>query len=155
MRRTTRRDFHGYTLVEVLIAAGVLCLVAIASTQAMTISNRWAAENRMRTNARAVVQRNIDRALGVPFSASQIPAILALTSAAGQVYDDDGNGDGLVEVVVQDAAGPVLVPGTLTRTVTATPNTENADIRRVTFRVNYQFRGRLHTYQMETLRTRD
>jgi type II secretory pathway pseudopilin PulG len=155
MRRLKSRGVAGFTLVEMLIAAGVLFTVAIASTQALVISNRWAAATRMKTNARAVVQRNIDQALAVPFSSAQIPPILATTSSTGEVYDDDGNGDNKVDVVVQDSGGTVVVPGTLTRIVTAVANGENADIRRVTFRVAYLFRGRPYTYEMETLRTRD
>jgi prepilin-type N-terminal cleavage/methylation domain-containing protein len=155
MRRLKSRGVAGFTLVEMLIAAGVLCMVAIASTQAMVISNQWAASTRMRTNARAVVQRNIDQALAVPFTSSQVPALLGITSSAGEVYDDDGNGDSKVDVVVQDSSGSVLVQGMLTRIVTSVNNSENADIRRVTFRVAYIFRGKPHTYEMETLRTRD
>lgn len=155
MRHPYSRGVAGFTLVEMLIAAGILCMVAIASTQAMIISNRWAAATRMKTNARAVVQRNIDQALAVPFSSTQVPAILATTASTGAVYDDDGNGDNKVDVVVQDSGGTAVVPGTLTRIVTAVANSENADIRRVTFRVAYIFRGRPHTYEMETLRSRD
>jgi prepilin-type N-terminal cleavage/methylation domain-containing protein len=155
MRHSKSRGVAGFTLVEMLIAAGILCMVAIASTQAMVVSNRWAAATRMRTNARAVVQRNIDQALAVPFSSTQVPTILAITSSTGAVYEDDGNGDNKVDVVVQDSSGSVLVQGMLTRIVTAVANSENADIRRVTFRVAYLFRGRPYTYEMETLRTRD
>lgn len=155
MRRRKNRGVAGFTLIEMLIAAGVLTTVAIASTQAMIISNRWAAANRMRTNARAVVQRNIDQALAVPFASTDVPAILGITSATGAIYDDDGNGDNKVDVVVQDSGGSVIVPGTLTRIVTAVANSENADIRRITFRVAYIFRGRPYSYEIETLRTRD
>lgn len=155
MRRCPRRRAAGFTLVETLIAASILCVVAVASTQAMLISNRWAAANRIRTNARTVVQRNIDEALAVPFAVSQVPSILGITSTTGQVYDDDGNGDNLVEVVVQSTGGAVIVPGTLTRISTAVTNAQNADIRRITFRLAYTYRSRPYTYQMETIRTRD
>lgn len=155
MRRLQPRRMRGFTLIEVVVAATILCVVALVSIQAMLLSNRWAATSRLKTNARTVVQRNIDRALTLPFSASQVPALLAITSASGEVYDDDTTNNGLVEVMVQTAGGTVIVPGTLTRTVTAVTNTENADIRRVTFSVAYTYRNRSHTYQMETLRTRD
>ena len=83
-----------------------------------------------------------------------MPAILTITGSGGVVYDDDGNGDNLVNLMVQDSGGPTLINGTLTRTVTAVSNPENADIRRVTFHLDYTFRGRAFSYEMTTLRTR-
>ena len=106
-------------------------------------------------NARAVVQRNIDTALGVPFSATQQPAVLAITSATGSVYDDDAGGDNLVTIVTPKTAAGMTLKGTLTRIVTAQANGDAADIRRITFRIDYTVKNRPYTFAMTTLRGSD
>lgn len=144
-----------FTLVQVMIATGIIALAGLAGVQALFLVNRKAAAMRMTTNARAVVQRNIDTALGVPFSAAQQPAILAITPSGGTVYDDDGNGDNLVNVVLMRDGTDVLVYGTLTRIVTAEPNGQNVDLRRITFQLDYSYRGQPYTYSMTTMRSPD
>jgi hypothetical protein len=58
-------------------------------------------------------------------------------------------------VVLQGTAGTQLVQGTLTRIVTAVANADSADIRRITFRLDYTLRGRPYTYQLSTMRAID
>jgi type II secretory pathway pseudopilin PulG len=144
----------GFALVEVMIGAILIGLVAVGSMQALGVMNRNASSYREMTNARAIVQRNIDNALSVTASTTSIPAILATTSAGGSAYDDDGGGAG-VTVVLQGTAGTQLVQGTLTRIVTAVANADSADIRRITFRLDYTLRGRPYTYQLSTMRAID
>jgi hypothetical protein len=117
--------------------------------------NRKAAVMRTLSNARAVVQRNIDTAMGVPLTASSVPPILAITTASGAVYDDDGGGDNLVNIALLRAGTSAWLKGTLTRTVVAEANADNADIRRVTFSVSYTYRGRPYSFSMTTMRTID
>jgi hypothetical protein len=107
------------------------------------------------TCARAVVQRNIDTAMGVPFTSALQPTILAITSASGAVYDDDGGGDNLVNIALMRDGTTGWLKGTLTRTVVAEANAEGADIRRITFSVSYIYRGRPYSFAMTTLRTLD
>ena len=149
-----RHSAGAFTITEVLVASLVLLISYIALTQSFTVMNRRAAVSRLTTNARVIVERNIAQALSVPFSASVQPAILAPTSASGTAYDDDGNGDGQVNLMVQDSSGAVQIKAVLTRIVTAVANPEGADLRRVTFRVAYTYRTRNYSYQMTTLRTR-
>jgi Tfp pilus assembly protein PilV len=144
----------GFALVEVMIGAILIGLVAVASMQALGVMNRNASSYRVMTNARAIVQRNIDNALSVTASTTSIPAILATTSAGGRPYDDDGGGAG-VTVVLQGTAGTQLVQGTLTHIVTAVANADSADIRRITFRLDYTLRGRPYSYQLSTMRAID
>ena len=150
-----RKGQRGFTIAEVIISAIVIAVVYISATQTVMLANRRSAAARLRTNARVIVERNIDQALAAPFgTATSVPAILGTTSPAGVTYDDDGNGDNKVNLMVQDTGGPTLIDGTLTRIVTAVANPEGADIRRVTFHLDYMFRGRAYTYEMTTLRTR-
>ena len=145
----------GFTLVQVMIATAIIVIVGLASVQALVLMNRKAATMRLLNNARAVVQRNIDTAMGVPFSTSIEPAILVTTSASGSVYDDDGGGDNLVNIALLRAGTSAWLKGTLTRIVVAETNADGADIRRITFNVSYVYRGKTFTYGMTTIRNKD
>jgi hypothetical protein len=135
------------------MAMAIVLVAGMASVQALVLTNHRAAAMRTLNNARAIVQRNIDAALGVPFSSnSAAPAILAIGS--GQ-YDDDGDGVLPVPIVVQRNGTTSVVSGTLTRTVAAEANTAGADIRRITFTVNYTYRGKAYAVSMTTLRSTD
>ena len=136
------------------MAMALVLIAGMASVQALVLTNQRAASMRTLNNARAIVQRNIDTALGVPFSAgSTPPAILAIGS--GQ-YDDDGDGSLAVPVVVKRDGTTKVVSGTLTRTVTAEANPAGTDIRRVTFTLSYNYhRVQPYTVSMTTLRSTD
>ncbi|MDB6150366.1 MAG: hypothetical protein JWQ44_1814 [Chthoniobacter sp.] len=142
-------------LVQVIVAMAMILLCGVAGVRALVEMNRKAAAMRTLNNARAVVQRNIDTALGVPFSRTAAPAVLAITPAAGVIYDEDGNGDGLVDVVTPRSGVGAVVQGTLLRTVLAEPGSEGADVRRVSFQLTYTYRAKPYTYQMSTLRAQD
>lgn len=142
-------------LMEAMIAAAVLVMTTVAATQALLTANRLAASSRVLTGARAVVQRNIDTALTVTFSQSSQPAILAITSTTGSIYDDSGGFSTTVQIAVQDNGGIVLASGTLWRIVTAVANADGADIRQVTFRLDYSYGGRSQSVSMSTMRSID
>ncbi len=106
------------------------------------------------TNVREIVQRNIETAVGVPFSTGSVPAILATTSSSGQVWDEGIAGNNPVTIYTSHD-GTMKVSGTLTRIVTAETNVPNADIRRVTFRLSYTLYGRNLAYELTTIRAKD
>ena len=141
--------------MEALVAAGVLTMVVVGASHALLTANRMAAASRVLTGARAVVQRNIDNALTVTFSQASQPAILAITPSAGTVWDDDGGFDNAIQIAVQDNGTAVVAAGVLTRTVTAVANSDSADIRQITFRLNYIYRGRAQTIALTTMRSID
>lgn len=148
----------GVSLVEVMVALGLLAMTIVASTQALLVSNRLAASNRLSTAARAIVQRNIDMALSVRFDSYTTPSILGITPESGVTYDDEQDGDGSVTILTQKNASGNLVPlvkGTLHRKVTAISNTQGADIRRVEFRLTYAFQNRNYAVEMATVRSID
>jgi hypothetical protein len=149
------RSCAGILLMEAMVAVAILGLVAVGATHALLTANRLAASSRVWTSARAVVQRNLDTALTITFTQTSVPPILAFTSGAGEVWDDDGGSDNTVQIAVQDGPGLVVASGVLTRTVTAVANPDNADIRRVTFRLDYQYRGRPVSLAMSTMRSVD
>jgi hypothetical protein len=118
-------------------------------------ANTQAVSSRLRTSARAVVQRNIEQALTQKFTLSVTPAILALTSPGGVTHDDDGGADNLVSICTEDGTGVATVRGTLTRTVTPIANPNGADIRQITFALAYPNGGKTHSYAATTVRARD
>ncbi len=155
---------QGIALTEVLIAAILVSLIAMGSIQSMTLLNRDAAATRMLTNARAIVQRNIDTALSVTYTSdlsTPIPAILALTPSQGSVWDDDSGAPNMVDVALQGSSGAQLVQGALTRIVTevdpvdAVDKIDQAKIRKITFQLNYTYRGKPFTYSLSTMRAID
>lgn len=136
------------------MAAGVITIAGIVSVQSLALLNAKASAMRILNNARAVVQRNIDTAIGVPYTTAAVPAILATTPAGGTVWVDDGTAN-LENVVYLSNGTSTLVQGTLMRTVVAEPNSESQALLRVTFQLTYTYRKRNYTYSMTTLRAPD
>jgi prepilin-type N-terminal cleavage/methylation domain-containing protein len=151
-RRRVRQK--GFTLVELMIAAAVILIVGIAGVQALAMMNSKAAAMRIFNNARAAVQRNIDTAMGVPYTTTSVPAILATTPATGTVYVDSGSGS-LETVVLMSNGSTPLITGTMTRTVVAQPNSESQALLSITFSLTYTYRKHNYIYSMTTLRAPD
>jgi type II secretory pathway pseudopilin PulG len=149
------RGRAGFAIVEVMIAAILVGAVALGSVQTLDRLNRNASSNRVITNARAIVQRNVDTALSVTCSKTSIPPILAITTSAGSVYDDDGGTANLVTIAQRGSSTVELARGTLTRIVTPVDNSDDADIRQIIFRVDYTYLGRNHSYSLSTMRAID
>lgn len=146
-------------LIEVIVALALLTLVVVSSTQALVQANRQSAGMRILTAARGIVQRNIDTALTVVWNGSVEPAILVVTPNSGTLYDDDAppasNTDNFVQIAVMQDGTTATVPGRLWRTVTAVANPENAQIRQVTFRLDYTYLSRSYSVAMVTDRAMD
>jgi hypothetical protein len=155
----SRQGAAGFALVELIVALALLTLIVVSSTQALVQANRQSAAMRMLTAARGIVQRNIDTALTVTWNSSVEPAILVVTPNSGSLYDDDAppasNTDNVVQIAVMQDGTTATVPGQLWRTVTPIANPENAQIRQVTFRLNYTYLSRQYSVQMVTVRAID
>lgn len=150
--RLQPRSEKGMTLIEIVIGVALLGLVAAAAIATLIILNKNAVSTRIMTTAREIVQRNIETAVGSPFTSSNVPAILVTANNA--VWDDDGGGDNL-ETIYTSRDGTAKVTGTLLRTVSAEANAAGADIRRITFHLNYSVFGRPMSYEMTTIRATD
>lgn len=148
------RRRRGFTLAELTVAAAVIVIAGVVGVQCLALLNAKAAAMRILNNARAVVQRNLDTAMGVPYSTTSIPTILATTTASGSSWVDDG-ANGFENIVyLRDGVTP-LVKGTLTRTVLAEPNTMNQALLRITFQLTYTYRKHSYSYSMTSLRAPD
>jgi type II secretory pathway pseudopilin PulG len=152
----SKRSEQAFGLLETIVAAMLIGVVAVVSIQSLSVVNKNAEATRLFTNARSIVQRNIDNALSVSASTSAIPPILAFTPPGGVVWDDDAGASNIVTVALQGAAETKLVQGTLTRTVVPVPNPTDADIRRITFRLEYTYRrAQPYAYELTTIRAMD
>ncbi len=137
-----------------LVAIALVGIAATGTLQSLTLLNRNAASIRLLTNAREVVLRNIDSALSVPWSNDYLPAILAVTPTEGVVYEDDLALDQTV-VIASQSGNKELVRGVLRRSVQDVPNGVNAQVRKITFRIDYVYRSRPFSYALTTMRAID
>jgi len=117
--------------------------------------NKNAASTRVITNVKEIVERNIEAAVGAPFIATGVPRILEKTS--GEVWDEGpGTNFSLNQTSIYTSREATSkITGTLTRIVQDETNVLSADIRRVTFRLNYTLFGRAQSYEMTTIRAMD
>jgi prepilin-type N-terminal cleavage/methylation domain-containing protein len=149
-----RRTDQGVTIIELAVAAALLGLIAAAALGTLAILNKNAVSARILTTITEILQRNIEAADGSPFTADNIPPVLAITPSGGSVWDDDGHGDNLVTIYTS-RDGTAKMTGTLRRIVQNEPNAVNADIRRVTFHLDYSLYGRSLSSEMTTIRAMD
>ncbi len=79
LRKATRSAF---TLIELVIASGIIALFMCGAFTALTQMNRFANTARLRTIALAVAQQRVDEVLTTAWStASGRPAVLAIGTA--------------------------------------------------------------------------
>ncbi len=123
------------TLVEIAIAVAILGLMAAGAMAALTVLNKNAASARLMSNASEIVQRNIEAAIGSPFTSSTEPDILKQHPRVEALGMKQAGA--VPSPFIQAATEPEQLQGILTRIVTAESNSPGADIRRVTFRLDY------------------
>ncbi|MBA3961714.1 MAG: hypothetical protein H0X40_07425 [Chthoniobacterales bacterium] len=125
--------------MEIAISVGILGLVATAGIASLMTLSKNAANNRVMTSAKEVVQRNIEAAIGAPFTTASPPPnhILDLTVSASPFPHWDENGGTNDVVIYKSRDGTQTLTGTLIRSVIAESNPISADIRRVTFHLDY------------------
>jgi type II secretory pathway pseudopilin PulG len=143
-RWARRSAAGGFTLVEVIVAGGLMSLCAAFAYATILVSNRTAVSNRLFTLAQEMARDQIDRLqCAAPYNPqmSQIPADLAL-----------GTRTQTVPLYIDPTRNATVVNATLT-TVVSDLSSYNARSGLVT--VSYAFRGRTYQVQMNTLRTSD
>ncbi len=150
------RSFSGTTLIEALIAIGILGGGATASIATLLDMNRNAALSRLRTGAGTVAQNQIDYILSIqPYNPlkGEIPPQLALgTTLQGSasaptipIYTDPNTGQvntwGWITTDVADMAQGL--------------NGTDYSLRRATVTVFYKFRNKTYSIDMTTMRASD
>jgi len=153
---TLRRSQAAHSLVEIMVACGMLAIASAAAIGSLIRMNHNAALSRLQTGASTIVQERIDKILeDKPFNPrkSQIPEVLEVgTKTIGSESNPT------VPVYTDPVTGDVLVYGWLTSTVTESIHAygpweikaRNADVT-----VAYKFRGRPYSVRMATVRTPD
>ncbi len=156
-RRIPTPSQAGFSFMEVIAAMTVAVLLGVVVIGGLITAQRYAAATRLSTNARLLLQRHLDTALNVKFTSASTPSILELTSGEkGEIYTElEQSIDGVTIPIAMDNHGGAFVSGTLWRKVVSEPNPVNADIRRVTFTIEYHFQGRDHSLSLSSIRSRD
>jgi hypothetical protein len=152
-------------MVQVMVSTAMILICGQAGVQTLLFMNNKALAMRIMSNARAVVQRNIDTAMNVPYTSTSVPSILATNSssasALGNVYNETTMQDasGATSNILLSDSGTTLLTGTLYRNVTAETYSDSTNttiiVRRVTFTMNYNLRGRAYSFSITTLRSVD
>lgn len=139
----------GIVLVQVMVAMVIIVICGGAGIRALIEMNRKAAAMRALNQARAIVQSKLDYAAGLSFTKESVPTELAYTTGT-----DTQN----VPIVVSRTDKNVI-NGTLRQivsSVTAYPGDPDApDIRKITYRITYNYRLKSYSYEMSSIRSTD
>jgi len=151
----------GFSMLEVIASMVITVIVASAVIATLLNSQTFAARTRLMTNARLIVQRNVETALGIAFTSVSQPDMLKKTeNANGEIFRENGGQSDTMTVAIT-GDGDTVVEGTLRRIVTELRDDEKpadartAAIRRVVFRIDYQYLGRDYSYELSTIRAQD
>src|SRR5438270_3848413 len=144
-QRNARRAF---TLMEVVMALGVIGTMGAGCYVGFTSLNTYAVSSRLYSEAQTAAQNQIDLILSVePFDVTNnvIPSVLGLGTTTTPnifIYEDP-------------VSGSVVVTGTMTTVVTDTGSTmnfagtsANLNTRRVTVTVSYTYRNTNYSVSM-------
>jgi prepilin-type N-terminal cleavage/methylation domain-containing protein len=158
VRRLTKRlGDAGFTLLEIVIALGVLGTMSSGAYIGFNAINAYAVSTRLYSEAQAVAQNQIDLILSKgPFNITSIPNKVPTILELGTKIQPN------VFVYTDPVTGQNIVTGTMTTTI-SDPNLSQAymnattplSMRKATVVVSYQFRNRNYAVTMHTLRTAD
>ena len=143
----------GFTVVEMVVACGVISIFVIGSMLALTQVNRFATASRLRTIALALAEERIDEILTTPWLASgPPPAVLAVGTRSESALPLGHDALNNQSTLSSDATAFGM-------TVNATRTTQITDVAarrvRAVVSVNYTYRDRAYQVALTTLRTTD
>ncbi|HEV7405345.1 MAG TPA: hypothetical protein VGO11_20545 [Chthoniobacteraceae bacterium] len=144
MQTIRRGQARAFTIVEILVAVGVLAVTTIAMTQAMLVLNRNSAVARVKNLAKALVLSRIQEVAAVTYDYNATPQVIPTLLNVGVTTENVNIGDA--------STGLGNVPGTLTWTVASVGA---IGIRSVKCRVAYTYMGRPQSYEQLTYRSPD
>lgn len=143
----------GFTLVEVVIAGGLLVVMVLGSLVALTQINRWATSARLRTLALAVAQQQIDSIKTTPWQAVGTRAAIISPGTTTQTTLPLNNDP------FNSTSGLSSAWTDLDTQSNATRTTQITDLTARTFRavvtVTFTYRNRPHAVSLTTLRAVD
>ena len=161
----------GFTLVEAVVAVGVIGVAFTSCLGALALMNSIASISRNYTGAYVALEKRIDWALTAsPFNpqSNQFPVDGSVQLAPGTytetnipVYNEAQAGfdpiSGLLQLLTNPSTPNTQFTGTMTTTVTDISPTPNAPpyIYRINVTIKYKYRNRDYSVSMDTLRTSD
>jgi len=155
MKSVRFRECVAFTLIEVMIAVGMFGVAAAASVSAMVRMNLRAALCRLQTGASTVCQNQIDLILSdSPFNpqSGQVPPELTIGTTS------TGSSTNPTVAVYTDPVSGAQVLGWMTTVVSNVNATENSNalyIYQATVTVSYNYKGKLYSVAMSTMRCSD
>ena len=153
-----RNNPSAFTIIEIVVAVGVLGLACAATMQVLLRMNQNAALSRLRTGAGTVAQNHIDYLLSIqPFNPQRAPAQIPPELAIGTT-DTGSDSNPTVPIYKDPISGEVSVYGwrrTVIKRIDQQVNGVNIELRSAAVTVSYRFRGRPLSVTMSTLRTSD
>jgi len=153
LTRSGNRRNSAFTLMEVVIAGGMLVIFVAAAVTAMTQINRWASAARLRTLALVIAQQKVDEVLKAPWtvlgSRSTILQAGAVTESSLPLNNDPFNNASGLGSAFTDLDTPVNA--SRTTVVTDLP----PRMVRAVVTVNYTYRSHPYTVSLTTLRSTD
>jgi type II secretory pathway pseudopilin PulG len=159
MRRSPKAKHQAFTLVEVMVAAGLLALSTVLMTQSMLVLNRNSSIARVRNLAKAKVLEKIQEATVVKYAPNTDdktePPPLKLTS--GEVLENIELGDATAGIGKLPAKRyySVKAAGTLSGDKAVQDDKDVKSVRVVTCRIEYTYLGKTRTYEAVTYRSPD
>lgn len=155
------RSLRGFTVVELIVASGLLALFAAAAVASMTQMNRFATAGKLRTLALGVAKQRIDEILTIKWTGGAFPPIappFIIASVPGSPVPASPDLNAGVVVTLNDDAlntGPqstldLAIPARRQTYLQAGPRSTRAVVR-----VVYTYRGRPYTVELITFRTLD
>lgn len=144
MQTKGRVKIRAFTIVEILVAVGVLAIASIAMTQAMLVLNKNSAVARTKNLAKALVLSRIQEVAAVTYDTSATPQVISPLLSLGTTTESVNIGDA--------STGLGNLPGTLTWTVASVGT---IGVRSIRCRVAYTFMGRSQSYEQFTYRSPD
>lgn len=153
LRHRAFRKHSGFTLAEVLIAAGILAFFACSSLIALTQLNRYAAISRLRTLAMAFAQQKVDATMTIPWGIATAPPTLLNTGAVTENNLPLDNDAFNAQAGLGSSFSGLDLQTTATRVTTITSITTRT--RTVSVTVTYSYRGRTYNVSLTTLRATD
>jgi prepilin-type N-terminal cleavage/methylation domain-containing protein len=149
-RKAVRR---GFTLVEIVVAMGIMVLFVATSLASMTQFNRYAMASRLRAHALSLAQQRIDEVLTTGWSsAGTTPAVLAVGTRTENnlvLNADDKNKQAALKSLFTDLVAPVT--GTRTTTITSI----STRLVRADVTVTFTYAKRTYTIALTTMRATD
>ena len=144
MQTICRVHARAFTIIEILVAVGVLAVTTIAMTQSMLVLNRNSAIARVKNLTKALVLSRIQEVAAVTYDYNATPQVIPTILNIGTTTENVNIGDA--------STGLGNMPGTLTWTVAAVGS---IGIRSVKCRVAYTYMGRAQSYEQLTYRSPD